>query len=771
MYEIERDDWTPYRSIEGLCRKSGSDTDRLASVVIKEIVDNSLDAANNCDVRLTDGTVVVQDEGPGINGDDEEIARRFSINRPMTSSKYFRLPTRGALGNGLRVVVGAVAATGGKLFVSTRGRRLEIITDPSTGKSRSVPAGGYEGRGTRIEVTLGPPLELTPEDLLPAERAIVAARAQTKKYTGKASAHWHDTESFHDLLLSIKSEETTLRSFIANFDGCSGKAAEIVGEFVGRLAKSLSREEAGRLLARAKAAARRVEPRRLGELGEGAFPGAYAKEADFVLMPRCTDGSRALLPVVVEAWAEPDDDGSQAHFMVNGTPCIADADARFHAKSKTTMVYAPGFRFYIKKGETGMWLHVSIITPHMPMTNEGKGPWFNSFASMLESVIEKAVKRARRLRPKEHLKPRQKTVVFAHMEEQIVAVSDNRRFRYNWRQVYYRLRPFVKEEAGVDLDWRYFSQSLVTEYEEINGEEPQAYRDPRGTFYSPHAGETLPLGTIQVEEYRRPEYRFDKILFVEKEGFFEALKAEGWPERNDCALMTSKGQPSRAARDLIDLIGETDEPVLVFCLHDCDAAGTLILQSLQEETRARGRRTIPIINLGLDVDEALALAAHGIVEIEDVSHDKTQGVADYVTDDDSRAWLQRHRVELNAFTTRQFIEWLDEKLKPHFSKVVPPKDVLERTLGQTIDERLRESITNKVLAEAGIDDQVREARAQLDTHVNQFVGDLPERIATDLEKESRRDWRHFVTAYAEKIISALFGLTGLPRTDHENRGA
>ena len=110
--------------------------------------------------------------------------------------------------------------------------------------------------------------------------------------------------------------------------------------------------------------------------------------------------------------------------------------------------------------------------------------------------------------------------MFAHLEEQIRIVSDNRRYRFGWRQVFYRLRPIVMNELGKDLNWNYFSQTLVTEYEEVHGEESNAYRDPRGTFYHPHTGESVPLGTLQVEEYSRPKRLFNKILFVEKEGFF-----------------------------------------------------------------------------------------------------------------------------------------------------------------------------------------------------------------------------------------------------------
>ena len=75
---------------------------------------------------LPDGGYFVEDDGRGIDGEPEEIARLFSIARPMISTKLLRLPTRGALGNGLRVVAGAVLASDGFLVVTTRNRRIEL---------------------------------------------------------------------------------------------------------------------------------------------------------------------------------------------------------------------------------------------------------------------------------------------------------------------------------------------------------------------------------------------------------------------------------------------------------------------------------------------------------------------------------------------------------------------------------------------------------------------------------------------------------------------
>jgi hypothetical protein len=748
---FEREDWTAFRTIDGLCRKAGALQEELAQVVIKELVDNALDVAGDCELTLSDGVVTIIDLGAGIPGDDEEIARLFSMSRPMTSSKYLRLPTRGALGNGLRVVAGAVMATGGKLLVGTRGRTLEIVPDPLTGQSRAVRVGGFDGPGTRVELVLGSPLEPVPEDLILAEIAIVAARSQERRYRGRTSPHWYDAAAFHELLLAVRSDAVTVREFISSqFDGCSASAGRITDGFAGSPARSLDRDEARELLARLKAATRPVNPERLGAVGETAFSGAYAKKAYRTVFPRGPDGTSLEVPIVIEAWADPDPEGSAAVFLVNGTPGVGGPDAMYRPKEKATVIYGSELRLDVKTGRKGMLLHVNIITPYMPVTSDGKAPALGRFKGFLKEVIEKAVKRAKRTDPAVDLKPNCKRVVFAHMEEQIRIVSDDRRYRFGWRQVFYRLRPIVEKAIGERLNWDYFSQTLVTAYEEQHGEERNAYRDPRGTFYSPHGGESFPLGTLQVEQFRRPAWRLNKVLFLEKEGFFEALKADGWPERHDCALMTSKGQPTRAARDIIDLIGESDEPVWVFCLHDSDAAGTMIFQSLQEETRARPRRNVEIVNLGLDPWEAVELAEQGLVEIEDVSYKTRQGVASYA-EAEWGEWLQTHRVELNALTTPQFIEWLDRKMAEHPGKLIPPDSVLNGRLDEQVRQRLREAIVARVLAEAHIDDRVDEAVSGLSAELAGVVAELSGRVREELQDDPQMHWAHTVDDLAETL--------------------
>src|SRR5262249_28450247 len=121
--------------------------------------DNSLDAGGACYFGELDGSgFFVDDNGLGLPGTDEEIASLFSVDRLMKTSKLIRMPTHGRLGNGLRVVAGAVLASGGTLAVSTRGRTLQLRPndDGTTTLVSSEP--WDEPEGTRVEVRFGPAL-------------------------------------------------------------------------------------------------------------------------------------------------------------------------------------------------------------------------------------------------------------------------------------------------------------------------------------------------------------------------------------------------------------------------------------------------------------------------------------------------------------------------------------------------------------------------------------------------------------------------------------
>jgi hypothetical protein len=78
-------------------------------------------------------------------------------------------------------------------------------------------------------------------------------------------------------------------------------------------------------------------------------------------------------------------------------------------------------------------------------------------------------------------------------------------------------------------------------------------------------------------------------------------------------------------------------------------------------------------------------------------------------------WLQGNRVELNEMSTPDFIAWLDAKMQMHGAdKIVPPTAVIEDRVNAEIEQQLRRQITDRILRDAKIDDQLRAAIEDLD---------------------------------------------------------
>jgi hypothetical protein len=138
--------------VEGLQQKAGVAQDRLRRLVLKEIADNALDTGTRVQVGKIEGGYFIEDQGSGL--DPDQVASLFSVNRPLVSTKLLRLPTRGALGNGLRVVAGAVLASDGFLIVETRGAPLRLKPGRD-GYTQVVERSASARRiGTRIEAPI-----------------------------------------------------------------------------------------------------------------------------------------------------------------------------------------------------------------------------------------------------------------------------------------------------------------------------------------------------------------------------------------------------------------------------------------------------------------------------------------------------------------------------------------------------------------------------------------------------------------------------------------
>ena len=249
----------------------------------------------------------IEDDGPGIDGAPEAISHLVSpISRPLVSTKLFRLPTRGALGNGLRVVAGAVLASAGSLVVFTRDRRIELRPErDGTTTVVSVKRVKFPV-GVRIEINFGPALPCDAQTLLWARRACYMARGQS--YAGKSSPWWYDTTQFHELLDAAG--DVPVRELVSQLDGCTNAGEIVTTAGLDRaICSRVTRAQAEKLLLAARTDVRQVNPKRLGAIGPDLYRRAtYACAHGFAEFGATI--RLAEIPYAVEAWAQRTEEGN-----------------------------------------------------------------------------------------------------------------------------------------------------------------------------------------------------------------------------------------------------------------------------------------------------------------------------------------------------------------------------------------------------------------------------------------------------------------------------
>lgn len=773
-------DWQLFTNINTLPQQAGVSKHLLPRLIAKELVDNALDVNNQVNVYHPNpdkpGTFVVKNLGQGFEASDEEIADFFSVKRPLTSSKRFRLPSRGALGNGLRVVTATVFCLEGTLEIATQGRRLQLIPQDD-GTTLPERIGEFDEEGTEIKVSI--PHDYFYYDTL--EWAELALKInQGTYYEGNTCAHWYDSDSFYNLCLSTP-KQLTVNQFITYFEGLSkAKIKALPHQLKALETNALSRNDSDILLAALQESSKYISAKKLGFIGELKDFVGYTKLLSEFQLKTTRGNHHATIPVVVEAYARINETSDKTRVFVNRTPIIGEVDVIYNAKRLT--VYGCGLNNNIDnhrlKTAPEIWLN--IITPYMPIVSNGKEPDLSVLEEVITQSIEKVVHQLRRkitAKAKETTSdyspiklPSQKKVVLENLSAAIEKASGQGQYRYSLRQLYYVLRPFVMEATQRELKYQNFN-TIITDYEFETGKDlPGVYRDERGTLLHPHTHEEIKLGTKNVEKYNRPVFNFNKILYSEKEGFFEILKDAGFCEKHDCALLTSKGFASRAARDVIDLLAKTEEELLFFCIHDADISGTLIYQALQGATKARPQRKVKIINLGLEPWQGLGMQ----LEVETLERTSKKTPAQYVLDYDAvidhpkpykfegqmmtrwEDWLKEYRIELNAMDTPTFIQWLDAEITKYDNgKVVPNEPYLKATAEQDLQSSLKSRIRDELLQQMDIERLVMERLENEFPQIKEKISqlDLETQIRTKLANTPKNSWGKSFAEILRELIN------------------
>lgn len=770
VFEISRA--AEYFSAKELQAQTGQLAENFAAVVLKELVDNALDACETAGVtpEITievSGqdviSIAVADNGPGLP--PETIRRILNFNTRTSDKAAYRSPSRGAQGNALKTILGIPSALGSQepVIIESQGVRHTIRagTDPAGTLQIDHHQDVFDCQGTRVVVSLpGSDQIFSPNrwgqafalfnphavvnfchfengsehanfddgETLEIYHPSVDFPGSWRKWlpTDLTSVHWYDLDSLKRLLFSHigasqnGGRDLPLREFVRQFRGLSGsgKAKVVCDQFpaISRLTDFASQENMVEDLIEAmRQQSTPPSPTVLGTVGEdhilrcfqeryGVKRHWYKKVADQV----------GDIPFVFEVLlAETERQGDLYH-GVNFSPTYDDPLSGNSLHSPE--FYAQSFRGFLSNSHTSpidsdehgaprTAAAIHLVCPALEFLDRGKTRLKipRSMAEEISKALWGAVKtlykerkarrkdaaRASRADYNRFIQHRRRTewsrkdAVFEVLPEAIATATGDGQYPVSARNLYYQVRPLLQNYTAKELDYNYFSQNLLVQYREQHGAIQGLYYDPRGVLYEPHTGKAIPLGTRELEGYRFPGWLYNKVLYMEKKGLWPILQAAKLAERYDMAIVAGEGYASEAVRLLFDTASK-DQGYQLFVLHDADPSGYNIARTLGEETRRMPEHQVEVIDLGLQLEEALDLGLQTEkftrqnalpvgIELSELEREYFEGRWE-----GGKSWVCQ-RVELNAFTGPALVEYIERKLQAAgaLGKVIPPEDDLE----------------------------------------------------------------------------------------------
>jgi len=169
----------------------------------------------------------------------------------------------------------------------------------------------------------------------------------------------------------------------------------------------------------------------------------------------------------------------------------------------------------------------------------------------------------------------------------------------------------------------------------------------------------------------------------------------------------------------------------VFVLHDFDVAGFSIFGTLGADSRRYNfENEVNLVDIGLRLDDIkrLGLDAEPVINSDWTARSRT--LRRHGATAEEIEFLENRRVELNAMTSSQFIDFIEAKLVEHgVKKVVPDTAVIETHARRLIEQRLaKEAI------------EIMRNFLQGKAAAIELPGDLREQIEEELKRDPSLSW-------------------------------
>lgn len=419
-----------YFTEKELTLQTGHAPERWPDVVLKELVDNALDACEEAglapDIRVTldrEG-LGVTDNGPGLPADLVPAVLDFSVR--VSSKDGYVSPTRGAQGNALKTVLATPYVLSGcqmgEVVIRSQGQRhqIRVTVDRLAQEPRitcAVAADRVVRTGTCVEVRWPKLARLQPSIVGPRFLQLLDAYAllnphasftatvsgavtrftrtttTCRKWIASAptSPHWYTPDQLRQLMAAYIAGERhgqpvkTVREFISEFRGLSSTAKQkailsalpVKGVHLHDYVKAgdLDRGAVAALLTAMRAASAPVKPQALGVLGDHhlrSVLAAHGGQPATIRSKRVAaidDASGRPFVLEVAFAARADTQPRRLLTGINWAPTLVDPFREFAG-------YGIGLDGLLHELRVAVHDPVTVVIhlacPHLPYTDRGK---------------------------------------------------------------------------------------------------------------------------------------------------------------------------------------------------------------------------------------------------------------------------------------------------------------------------------------------------------------------------------------------------------------
>ena len=778
-FEIDRQ--AEYFDKRELEIQTGQGHEAFGVVVLKELIDNALDACESIGIdpvihigyavahnRLL---IAVSDNGAGMS--EDVIKKTLNFNTRTSDKAAYKSPTRGAQGNAFKTIIGIPHALGGGgIVIESKGLRHEITAS-------ATPAGAIvtDIQTSAINETIGTVVyvDMPWRDCQPhwyaRATALFNPHALVKisgfddfealklcmvnfdqelsesgfsynklsdckkiKPNDPTNVHCYDQDGFHKLFYIFgEQRDMPLGQFVRQFDGLTStsKAKKITGEIPFKMVSDIYKDPIAieSMRQAMQSECRPIQPKSLGAIGEANLLARLNLDRHWY---KQVSGMIDNIPYLFEILIGESEGARGFYYGVNHSPTFGDFLRQSNIKAGE--IEGEGIKGALAKiiDSSEHIVIIHLIGISLPFMERGKSNLKKELpVEMIGNIagavwhVAKDLHKEYKARLKDAAKAdrdyvarkkaadnsmKTNAAVFKVLPDCLLEATVNNTLPVQERSLYYEVRAAIQKYTSEYLTDKYFGDILTNYWREF-GRNKLVYNDPRGVLHTPHGERLVPLGTLEVDAYEFPSYEYNKILYIEKKGLWHTIKASGLHKKYDMAVIAGEGYASEAVRVLLAK-AQAGQDYTIFVLHDADPAGYNIARTIAESTELMPDHNIEVIDLGLNIQDAIDLglpaetftrknALAKTLEFNEIESEYFGGIPQ--VDGIKTSWICQ-RVELNAMSPGQLVDYIDAGIskaidaKQLAKKVIPGADVQLEKVAELFESGLRAEIDDMVTA-------------------------------------------------------------------------